>query len=329
MTSTSPLRVPGDRALLRDVRWGLSRPQKELPPKYFYDHRGSMLFEAITRLPEYYLTRAERRVLRTWMPAILRDLAPTTLVELGAGSGEKTRIILRAMRAAGRGRRYIPIDVSAEFLDQSAARLRSDLPWLAVEPVVGDFTRQIDIPQENDGPVLFAFLGSTIGNFTDAEGIAILRSVRQAMRGGDRFLLGADLRTKPVSRIERAYNDTEGITAEFNRNILHVLNRELDAGFDPARFEHRAAWSWAHHRIEMHLVSRGTQRVPVPALGAIVLRDGESIRTEICCKYDEEQLARMFAAAGLAARTWCVDPHDKYAIVIAAPADDIGWPPAS
>ncbi len=322
MTSTSPLALPRQNAMLRDVRWGLSRPQKELPSKYFYDHRGSLLFEAITRLPEYYLTRAERRTLRAWMPSLLRELAPTSLVELGAGSGEKTRIILRAMRAAGSGHRYLPIDVSAEFLDQSAARLRADLPWLAVEPVIGDFTERIDVTLPADGPAVFAFLGSTIGNFREDDATAILRSVCDAMRPIDRLLLGADLRTKPVSRIERAYNDAAGVTADFNLNMLRVLNRELGAGFDLARFEHRARWSWAHHRIEMHLASRGAQRVSVPDIGAVVMRDGETIRTEICCKYDRPQMERMLSAAGLVAQAWRVDPHDQYALLVAAPAGD-------
>ena len=306
---------------LRDVRLGLTRPQKELPSKYFYDHRGSLLFEAITRLPEYYLTRAERRLLRAWMPALMDAHKPVALVELGAGSGEKTRVILRAMHEAGSGRTYIPIDVSAEFLDASASQLRRELPWLTVEPRVADFTREIAVAPHPDGPALFAFLGSTIGNLDTPSAVNLLRAVRFAMRPEDRFLLGADLRTKPVERIERAYNDAVGITAEFNLNMLLVINRELGADFDPALYRHRAFWSWAYHRIEMHLVAQQTQHVTVPGFGTVKIKEGESIRTELCCKYDQPQLEAMLGAAGLCIESWRVDQHDQYAMLVAAPGD--------
>jgi L-histidine N-alpha-methyltransferase len=305
--------------MLREVRSGLLRSPKELPSKYFYDHRGSLLFEEITKLPEYYLTRAERRVLRQWMPSLMREIRPVALVELGAGSGEKTRIILRAMHAAGSGRTYIPIDVSAAFLDDSAARMRAELPWLAVEPRIADFTREIAVGPHPDGVALFAFLGSTIGNLDTPNAITLLRAVRFAMRPSDRFLLGADLHTKPVERIERAYNDSIGITAEFNLNMLRVLNQELGCNFDPARFRHRASWSWPHHRIEMHLDVLESHTVNVPGLGAVGFRAGESIRTELCTKYDRAQLERMLDAAGLAIERWHVDAHDQYAILVAAP----------
>ena len=306
--------------LLRDVRAGLARPQKELPPKYFYDHRGSLLFDAITRLPEYYLTRAERRLLRHWMPSMVAAIRPVTLVELGAGSGDKTRTILRAMRDAGSGRAYVPIDVSAEFLDASAARLREDLPWLEVAPVVADFTTHVRRPGDPNEPALFAFLGSTIGNLDAAESVALLTTVAAAMTASDRLVLGADLRTKPVGRIERAYNDAVGITGEFNLNMLRVLNRELDANFDLTRFRHRAFWSWAWNRIEMHLEATEAHAVRIPGLGAVTLREGETIRTEICCKYDRADLDRMLAAAGLAVEAWHVDERDQYAILVAARA---------
>lgn len=311
---------PPDSPLRRDVRMGLTRPQKELPPKYFYDHRGSLLFEGITRLPEYYLTRAERRLLLQWMPAAMRALAPTTLVELGAGSGEKTRIILQAMREAGSARAYVPVDVSAEFLDQSAQRLRAESPWLDVQPVVADFTEHLPPVPHDAGPAVFAFLGSTIGNLEPAAALRVLREVRGSLRPQDRFLLGADLHTKPIERIERAYNDTAGVTAEFNRNILHVLNRELGAGFDPDGFEHHAFWSWAHRRIEMHLVARAAMRVSVPGLGVVGFRQGESIRTEICGKYDRPTLEGMLALAALETEHWWLDPEDQYALLLARPA---------
>jgi len=311
--------LPRESGILRDVRSGLTQAQKELPPKYFYDHRGSILFEAITRLPEYYLTRAERRLLREWMPPLMRAHKPVTLVEFGAGSGEKTRIILRAMRDAGRGRTYIPVDVSADFLDASAARMREDLPWLEVEPEIADFTDDVSLARDRDGggPALFAFLGSTIGNLDAAAAAELLRNVRRAMRPGDRFLLGADLRTKPIGRIERAYNDAVGITAEFNLNVLRVLNQALGADFDLSRFTHRAFWSWAYKRIEMHLEACETHHVTIPGLGAVRLRKGETIRTEICCKYTRAQLEEMLDAAALSIETWRVDAQDQYAILLA------------
>jgi L-histidine N-alpha-methyltransferase len=323
MTSSYALPSSPADALRRDVRIGLTRRQKEIPSKYFYDHRGSLLFEEITRLPEYYLTRAERRLLERWMEPLMRRIAPASLVELGAGSGEKTRLILGAMRTAGSARTYLPIDVSADFLDQSAARLRAESPWLMVSPVVADFTEGFAVTVPRGGPALFAFLGSTIGNLEEPAAVAVLQHVRRAMRPGDRFLLGADLWTKPVARIEAAYNDAAGVTAEFNRNILQVINRELGAQFDPEAFEHRAPWSWTHHRIEMHLAARHDQRVCVPGLGLVGVRAGETIRTEICGKYDRALLERMLRSADLAIEHWCVDAEDQYVILIAAPRAEV------
>lgn len=311
--------APKESAVLRDVRHGLTQRQRELPPKYFYDHRGSELFEEITRLPEYYLTRAERRLLVAWMPSLMRELRPSALVELGAGSGEKTRIILEQMRLASAEVRYLPIDVSADFLAQSADRLRAELPWLEVEPVVADFSEEFTLPRHFDGRALFAFLGSTIGNLEHADAVSLLRTVRHAMRPADRLLLGADLHSKPVERIISAYNDAAGVTAEFNRNMLRVLNRAVGADFDLDDFEHRATWSWAHRRIEMHLVARRPVRVSVPGLGTVGLGEGESIRTEICCKYDRERIDALLHAAGLVVDRWHVDEQDAYSIVVAAP----------
>jgi L-histidine N-alpha-methyltransferase len=322
MTSLPLSALERESDVLRDVRIGLTNPQKELPPKYFYDHRGSLLFEAITALPEYYLTRAERRLLAEWMPSLMRAHKPVVLVELGAGSGEKTRLILRAMRDAGRGRRYVPMDVSADFLEASATRMRADLPWLEVEPVVADFTVSVPPRTTLDGSALFAFLGSTLGNLDTGDAVSLLRNVRAAMRSGDRLLLGADLRTKPIERIERAYNDSQGITEDFNLNMLRVLNRELGADFQLSRFGHRAFWSWAHRRIEMHLMVRESHHVSIPGLGSVRFREGESIRTEICNKYDRPQLEEMLRRASLTIETWRVDAQDQYAILIAAPDSD-------
>lgn len=322
---TSPLTRPRrdaargpDTGLLDDLRRGLTRPQKEIPPKYFYDRAGSELFEEITRLPEYYLTRAERRLLAAWMLPLMTALRPSTVLELGAGSGEKTRLVLRGMRAAGEGRRYIPVDLSAEFLHASAERLRAEFPWLAVEPRVGDFTHGIE-PPPGDGPALVAFLGSTIGNLTDADAVTLLRGVRAALRTRDRFLLGVDLRTKPVAKIELAYNDRTGVTAAFNRNLLVRLNRELGLTFAVDGFAHRARWVEAHHRIEMHLVATRAQRVHVPGLGWVGFRPWESILTETCAKYDRAGVERMLGAASMAIERWLIDSEDQYALVVARP----------
>jgi len=307
--------------LLHDVAWGLSRPQKELPPKYFYDRRGSELFDEITRLPEYYLTRTERALLDCWSTPLMAALRPRALVELGAGSADKTRGLLDAMAYAGSGEVYVPIDVSAEFLEDAAARLREEYPALGIEPVVGDIADPLDLGPDLPRPTLIAFLGSTIGNFDALDARALLENVAAAMRAGDRFLLGADLRKDPAI-IEAAYNDAQGITAEFNLNVLHVLNRDLGASFDLSRFEHRAFYDRALHRIEMHLVSTDDQRVSIPGVGEVAFAGGESIRTEISCKYDRASLVRMLGNAGMVIERWITDPAQTYALVVAALARD-------
>ncbi|HEX5727389.1 MAG TPA: L-histidine N(alpha)-methyltransferase [Longimicrobiaceae bacterium] len=303
-------------ALLADVRDGLSRPQKELPPKYFYDERGSELFEEITRLPEYYLTRTERALLERWMPAWMAELRPATLLELGAGAAVKTRIVLDAMLAAGSGRAYVPVDVSAEFLDDTAARIARAYPELAVEPVAADFAAPFPVPDDVPHPVLHAFLGSTIGNFAPDEAAELLRGVRGRMRPDERFLLGVDLRKDPA-RIEAAYNDAAGVTAEFNRNLLRVLNREAGADFDLDAWEHRACYDRDAHRIEMHLVSTRAQAVTVPGAGTFRFAAGETIRSEISCKHDRASVDALFARAGLRVARWETDADSLYALVLA------------
>jgi L-histidine N-alpha-methyltransferase len=308
--------------MLAEVRAGLARAQKELPPKYFYDHRGSQLFEEITRLPEYYLTRAERALLAAWAPRLAERLRSRTLVELGAGSADKTRLLIHALRAAGgeAGVTYVPIDVSAEFLAETAARLRAEYPGLRVTPAVSDISERLDLPRPLARPALFAFLGSTIGNFDRDGAVALLARVRAEMRGaaGDRLLMGVDLR-KDVRVIEAAYNDARGVTAEFNRNMLRVLNRELGADFDPRLFAHRAFYAAGDHRIEMHLVAERAHEVTIPGIGAVPLDAGESIRTEISCKYDRASVATLLAAAGLALEQWIADDAGSFALVVAAP----------
>jgi L-histidine N-alpha-methyltransferase len=305
--------------MLAEVAAGLAAPQKELPPKYFYDHRGSELFEEITRLPEYYLTRAERALLEDWMPQLVPALGTRTLVELGAGSAEKSRIILEAMRAAGTADLYVPIDVSAAFLRETADRLRSEYPGLVVTPGVADISEELNVPRGLASPVLFAFLGSTIGNFHPSAAIGLLARVRAIMWASDRFLLGADLR-KDIGLIEAAYNDTRGITAEFNRNMLRVLNHELGADFDVSAFTHHAFYQREAHRIEMHLVSSRAQTIDIPGIGEVRFARGESIRTEISCKYDIPSLASLFSAAGLRLESWQTDPEHRFALVVGGPA---------
>jgi L-histidine N-alpha-methyltransferase len=304
--------------MLAEVAAGLAAPQKELPPKYFYDHRGSELFEEITRLPEYYPTRTERSLLESWMPTLISELGTRTLVELGAGSAEKSRIILSAMRAAGTAGLYVPIDVSGSFLDQTAGRLRREYPGLRVEPAVADISEEFDLSRPVPHPALYAFLGGTIGNFYPPAAIRLLRRVRSAMHPADRFLMGVDLR-KDVELIEAAYNDSQGVTADFNRNMLLVLNHELGANFDPDAFEHLAFYEPVTHRIEMHLVSNVEHEVRVPGIGLVAFRQGESLRTEISCKHDRRSVGDLFAAAGLRIEIWRPDPGALFALVVGAP----------
>jgi L-histidine N-alpha-methyltransferase len=223
------------------------------------------------------------------------------------------------MRAAGTAELYVPIDVSATFLAQTAARLRREYPRLAVEPAIADISEEFTIPRRMPHPALYAFLGGTIGNFYPPAAIRLLGRVRAAMEPGDRFLMGVDLR-KDVARITAAYNDARGVTAAFNRNMLLVLNHELGADFDPAAFDHRAFYEPVAHRIEMHLVSRRAQLVTIPGVGAIHFDAGESLRTEISCKHDRESVAQLFEAAGLEIEAWRTDPESLFALVVGAPA---------
>jgi L-histidine Nalpha-methyltransferase len=307
-----------DPGVLAEVRRGLSRAQKELPPKYFYDERGSELFEQITRLPEYYLTRTEKALLQRWMPEWIGELRPGALVELGAGSAEKTRIVLDAMReTVGRGA-YVPVDVSAEFLEDVAARIAADYPTIDVVPVVADITADFALPDILPRPTLHAFLGSTIGNFAPEEAAALLARVRRRLAPGDAFLLGVDLRKDPAV-IEAAYNDAAGVTAEFNRNMLRVLNRVAGTDFDPDAFDHHAFYDRTLHRIEMHLVARTPQTVSIPGAGEFRVAGGEPIRTEISCKHDRASIDAMLGGAEMRVERWETDAAGLYAIVLALP----------
>jgi L-histidine N-alpha-methyltransferase len=304
--------------MLADVRDGLRRRQRELPPKYFYDERGSQLFEDITRLPEYYLTRAETEILDANARAIVEITNARSLIELGAGSATKTRILLRAMSARAGRTTYMPVDVSEEFLRQTSVAIERDFPSLIVEPIVSDIGESLDVPASLDHPAMFAFLGSTIGNFDDASAVALLRRVRERMEPSDWLLLGTDLR-KDVRTIELAYNDCAGVTAEFNRNMLCVVNAELGADFDPDRFAHHAFYDEELHRIEMHLVSVGDQRVRIPEIGELEFQHGESIRTELSYKYDRDAVNGLAAEAQLSVRYWFTDAESRFALSLVGP----------
>lgn len=308
------------RARMREeVVRGLSRPRKEIAPKYFYDTRGSELFEEITRLEEYYPTRTERALLEAWSDPWVRELRPAALVELGAGSARKSRILLDAMSGSGSGRLYVPVDVAGDFLESTATQLRAEYPDLAVVPAVADFTATLTLPLTPPRPTWYALLGSTLGNFDTEPAVELLGRVARRLRVEDRFLVGVDLRPGPhksVARLEAAYNDAHGVTAAFNLNVLRVLNRELASDFDVESFRHRAFYAAAHGRIEMHLVSLRPQLVRIPGAGLVAFREGETIRTEISSKYDRASLERLLSAAGLRVARWVEDPEGLFALVL-------------
>jgi L-histidine N-alpha-methyltransferase len=301
--------------MVRDVRDGLTRTPKQLSPKYFYDERGSELFEEITQLPEYYLTRAERSLLERRIPEIIAAVRPCSLVELGAGSATKTRLIIEEMRSSGCAECYVPIDVSKDFLEATALQLRADYPDIRITPVVSDITEPFALPQLAT-PTLVAFLGSTIGNFPREPAVRLLSHVARVMGPSDRFLLGADLRKDPEI-INRAYNDSKGVTAAFNLNMLERLNRELGADFPVNDYEHRAFYSSDQHRVEMHLVARNAHQVVIPEIGEIRLQQGESIRTELSYKYDRATLEDILQAAGLVMEKWIPADDGSFALALA------------
>jgi L-histidine N-alpha-methyltransferase len=307
------------RALLEtDARIGLTAPQKRLSPIWFYDERGSGLFDEITRLPEYYPTRAERGLLESAATEVVRASGADTLVELGSGTSEKTRVLLDAMCALGPCR-YVPLDVDPDTLVAAAHALTQEYVDLRVHAVAGDFMRHLDrLPRE--GRRLVAFLGGTLGNLVPVERHRFFLDLRSGLAAGDRFLVGVDL-VKDPARLEAAYDDAAGVTAEFNRNALRVVNRELDADFDPDAFEHVARWDPDERWIEMRLRARSAQRVRVGALGLDVrFAAGEDLLTEISAKFEPDRLAGELEAAGFAVdRTWQAG-EDEFLLVLARPA---------
>jgi L-histidine N-alpha-methyltransferase len=307
-----------ERRLADDVLDGLTKPFKEIPPKHFYDSRGSELFERICELPEYYPTRAETAILRARSGEIVAAAgSPAELVELGSGSTRKARMLLDAM---DRRERYVPVDVSERMVREAAEELVDDYPDLEVHGVVGDFERHLsEVPPPHGGGRLVALLGGTIGNFPPGSRRRLLRDVRGMLGPGDHFLLGTDL-VKDPAVIEAAYNDSEGVTAQFNLNVLHVINRELDADFDPGAFEHVAFFDRRREWVEMRLRARRACTAFIGDLGLQVeFAAGEELRTEISAKFTRQRLERDFRAAGMELAELWTDADDLFGVSLARP----------
>ena len=301
------------QALRRDVRDGLTQTPKSLPPKWFYDSVGSDLFDQITRLPEYYPTRAEAEILRARAAEIAIASGADTLVELGSGTSEKTRIVLDALRDNGSLRRFIPFDVDSSVLAAASAAIGAEYPGIEIDAVCGDFEEHLDkIPRV--GRRLVIFLGSTIGNLTPGPRAQFLSALSDTLQPGDTLLLGTDL-VKDTGRLVRAYDDAAGITALFNKNVLAVVNRELDADFDIDGFEHVARWNAEEERIEMWLRASTSQRVYVGALDLTVdFAAREQMLTEVSSKFRSDGVAAELAAAGLRRTHWWTDAAGDFGL---------------
>ena len=323
MTIAIDVHLDADAAatMARDVRRGLCDYPKELAPKYFYDDRGSRLFEQITELPEYYPTRAERQILERRSTEILEAAGrPSTLTELGSGSASKTRHLLSAMRDLGSLDTYVPVDISEEITQRTAAELVEEYPGLDVHGVVCDFEQHLErIPHGTDRRMI-AFLGGTIGNLYPHQRQGFLERVATLLGPSDHLLLGTDL-IKDRARLEAAYDDSAGVTAEFNKNVLAVLNGQLDADFDLDTFEHVARYDAEAERMDIRLRSLADQEVRIEDLDLdVAFTAGEEMRTEISTKFTRERLESVYAGAGLELRGWFTDEDGDYALSLAAPA---------
>jgi L-histidine Nalpha-methyltransferase len=307
-------------AMAADVRAGLSASPKELSPKYFYDERGSQLFERITELEEYYPTRREREILTDRAAEIVAAAGrPATLVELGSGSAAKTRVLLSAMREAGCLRTYVPVDISEEITQDTARSLVEEYPGLEVRGLVCDFEEHLERIPDSAGPRLIAFLGGTIGNLYPGERREFLTRIAALFGPEDQLLLGTDL-VKGTERLEAAYDDSEGVTAEFNKNVLAVLNRELDADFDLDAFEHVARFDAREERMDIRLRSLVEQTVRLGELDlAVSFAAGEEMRTEISAKFTRERLECVYAETGLELSGWFTDAGGDFALSLARP----------
>ena len=332
MTGTTPTRdrvavdvrlPPGGplSGMAADVRAGLTRPFKELSPRYFYDERGSELFERITELEEYYPTRCEREILEQRSPEIVAAADPCALIELGSGSAAKTRVLLDAMSEAGCLETYCPVDISEEITRDTANAIAGEYGEIEVRGLVCDF--ELDLERMPiGGPRMIALLGGTIGNFAPQQRAGFLRRIANLLGPEDCFLLGTDL-VKDRETLEAAYDDSHGVTAEFNKNVLDVINRELDADFDADRFEHHAYWDAENLWVDIRLRSTARQVVNVSALDLTVTFDaGEEMRTEISTKFAREGLEGIYAEAGLQMAEWWTDSEGLYALSMARPSGD-------
>jgi L-histidine Nalpha-methyltransferase len=316
----SHLSASDERSLADDVLDGLTRPFKELPPKHFYDARGAQLFDRICELPEYYPTRAERSILQRRASELASITGASELVELGSGTAAKTRVLLDALHAAGTLERYVPMDVTEQMVRDCAAQLTAEYPGLQVHGVIGDFERHLDRVPDAVGPRIVAFLGGTIGSFPPGSRRRVLREIRRLLGPRDHLLMGTDL-VKDPDVLEAAYDDAQGLTAEFNRNLLRVLNRELDADFDLDDFDHVALFNREHEWIEMRLRARREHTALVRALSLPVHFDaGEEMRTEISAKFTPERLRGDLAAAGMSLVRWLTDDDGLFALTLSRPA---------
>ncbi|MGQ0847473.1 MAG: L-histidine N(alpha)-methyltransferase [Sporichthyaceae bacterium] len=308
-----------EAALRADVLGGLGSRPLTLPPKWFYDKVGSDLFTEITRLPEYYPTRAEREILAREADRIAAASGASTVVELGSGSSEKTRLLLDALDRAGTLRHYVCLDVSGDALTEAASGLLNDYPHLTVHGLVADFEHQLDLLPPAHGKRLVVFLGGTIGNFEPQARARFLAGVAARLHPGDHLLLGTDLVKSPAVLVP-AYDDAAGVTAKFNRNVLSVINRELDADFAVDAFDHVALWNAECEWIEMRLRANGPQRVQIRALDLVVeIADGEEIHTEISAKFRPEGVRGELAAAGLNLRRLWTDSQGRFGLSLSGP----------
>ena len=303
--------------IIQDVQAGLTSVPKMLNPKYFYDEKGSQLFDKITRLPEYYLTRTETRILSNKIEGILNRYKLEAFFEMGSGSATKTRLILDPMNESGMLRGIGLFDFNEEFLTESSLSFRDLYPESRVVSVVGDFTKELMLGDFDFTPTLYLFLGSTIGNMSYGESKKFLERVVEKMRREDIFMLGIDL-VKDVNIIRSAYNDSEGVTEEFNRNILKVINARLDANFEPNLFTHEAVYNQEKQRIDMYLKSDVEQDVNLKKIDLkLKLLSGESICTEISRKYTQEKVESLMSSAGMELMEWLTDADSFFAIALA------------
>jgi L-histidine Nalpha-methyltransferase len=303
-----------------DVRSGLGSDPKAIPPKYFYDARGSELFEQITALPEYYPTRVEQSILDAAGAEIIDRVQPAEIVELGPGSARKTDALLRPMVESGAGARYVPVDVSESAVEQCVRRLAAEYDGLEIHGLVGDFELHMDRIPPAPGRRLVAFLGGTIGNLDEPDRARLLMALQAELGPDDCLLVGTDL-VKDRAQLEAAYNDAAGVTAEFNRNLVHVINANLEADLDPDAFEHVAFYNESEQRIEMWLRAREEMSARIDALEMDVgFEPGDQFRTEISCKFTRETLEREYRSVGLEPLAWYTDPDELFALSLTGPA---------